>query len=106
MVRFEELGRESFLQAHLTRLLEEQWWEKQGQVCGQHPWPFWGVGAQSCTSILRGQDGTMAKSTGSGGRPSQLPGPALSFASCMTLSKWLKFHQAVVSSSVNVGHQW
>lgn len=53
MVRFEELGRESFLQAHLTRLLEEQWWQKQGQVCGLHPWHFWGSGSTAVTSILR-----------------------------------------------------
>ena len=35
IMRFGELCREPFLQAHLTRLLGEQGWEKQEQTCGQ-----------------------------------------------------------------------
>ena len=71
-MRFGELRREFLLHAYLVGLLEEQTDMVEGStvslwICGQHPWPCWGVGAQLCIFIFRRQDSIVIKNTGSGG---------------------------------------
>lgn len=99
IVRFGELGRESLLQAYLMRLLEEQGWEKGvpwvcsgsrfvvrilgssgewGHLCA---YPF------SASKMVQGLR-TQALEADIAG---SLQGPALSFASCMTLYKLFYF---------------
>lgn len=99
IVRFGELGRESLLQAYLMRFLEEQGWEKGVPwVCSGSRFVFSILGSSgewgnlcahlfSAIKIVQGLK-TQALEAGIAG---SLQGPALSFASCVTLYKLLYF---------------